>query len=256
MGKKTNNPIHGLKRKRFYERKWFAESISAGPPFIAAAAAAVKAATDNIEWLFGLAVASCVWLIGAAVLKVYQGKKQDAADDEARNHDGLTAALHVLHTSVAQAGKLSTEEKDQCLRVTFHRVVPPLDNSDWIEQIVPYVGGNHDGAGRKFHVRTGITGKAVRENGTFVMDRQGESFEDYKKELISSWGYTQKDVEKVTSDRFSLMAVPVTDRDGQEVLGVVYLDCCNRNFFAPEVVKIAVLSCCAGVARYTGERYV
>lgn len=256
MGKKLKNPIHGLKHKCFFERKWFSETVAAAPPFVAAAIAAFKTAADGMGWIFWLAIASCVWLVGAGMLKVFLGKKQDAAEDEARSHDGLLAALHVLHATVAQAGKLTPEEKNRCLRVTFHRVVPPLDNSDKIEQIVPYVGGNHDGAGRTFYIRTGITGKAIRENSTLIMDRQSESFEDYKKQLISDWGYTQRDAEKFTSDRFSLMAVPVTDRDGQEVLGVVYLDCCNRNFFASEAVKIAVLSCCAGVARYTGERYV
>lgn len=256
MGASSKNPIYGLKRKCFYERKWFSETVAAAPPFIAAAIAAFKTDAQNMPWIFWLAVTSCAWLVVAGALKVYLGKKQDAAEDEARSHDGLRAALHVLHASVAQAGELAQDEKDKCLRVTFHRVVPPLGNSDKIEQIVPYVGGNHGGEGRTFHIRSGITGKAIRENALLIMDRRSDSFEDYKKQLISEWGYTQKDAEKFTSDRFSFMAVPVTDKDGQDVLGVVYLDCCNKNFFATDAVKTAVLNGCAGVVRYIGERYV
>lgn len=256
MNKKSKNPIHGIKKRRFWERKWFLETVSAGPPFLAAAVAAVKAGTEGLGWIFVLAIASCAWLVVVGVVKVVHARRQDAAEDEARNHDGLLAALHVLHAAVAHAGKLDPEEKDRCLRVTFHRVVPPLDNSDKIEQIVPYVGGKHDGAGRTFHIRTGITGKAIRENSILIMDRQSDSFEDYQKQLISDWGYTPADAEKFTRDRFALMAVPVMDKAGHDVLGVVYLDCCNKNFFASEAVKSAVLSCCAGITSYTGERYV
>lgn len=258
MAGANGNPIHGIKRKGFYERKWFSELLSAGPPAIGACVASFKAYHEVSlpPWVFWGAVISFVWLFIASVVKVAVGVKQDKADDEARSHDGLRGALHVLHASVAKAGGLSNEEKDQCLRVTFHRVVPPLDDCDDIEQITPYVGGSWNGAGRKFRIRSGITGKAIRDNAVFTMDRQSESFEDYKRQLISDWGYTEADARTFTSDRFSLMAVPVTSTGGHAVLGVVYLDCRNKNFFASEAVQSAVLNGCAGIVRYTGERYV
>lgn len=258
MTGKTKNPIFGIKRKRIYEKKWFIELLGAGPPAIAALVAAYKAYEDAAlpAWVFGGALLAFIWLAIAAVVKILVAKTQDESDDEQRSHDGIRGALHVLHSAVAKAGGLSDEEKDRCLRVTFHRAVPPLDVCDDIEQIVSYVGGKANGVGRRFRVRSGITGRAIRDNAAYTMDRQSDSFDEYQRQLISDWGYTDADAKMFTSDRFSLMAVPVTSLGGQSVLGVVYLDCSRKNFFAQEAVQGVVLSCCAGVVRYTGERYV
>ena len=251
------NPISGIKRRKPWEKKWFAEVAGSGPPFLAAVFAAVKALGDpSTTWLFWPSVLACVWLLLASILKVVQAKKLDAEEDLRKSHDGLTAALSVLHSTVCQISGVPESERSSCLRATFHRVVPPLDEADHIEQIVPYVGGRGNGEGRKFPIRSGITGQAVRDKSPYIMNRTSESYDDYKKELVSKWHYTEGDVKAITSDRFSAMAVPMTSRDGQHVIGVVYLDSSNRNFFGSEVVYEAVLGGCAGITRYTGERYV
>jgi hypothetical protein len=257
MAGENKNPIFGIKTKAFYEKKWFLEFISAGPPAVAALVAAVKTSGEQgiPTWVAIAALLGFSWLLLTSIAKVMLAARQDAAEDDLRNHDGLRAALHVLHSTVSKAGGLESEEKDRCLRVTFHRVVPPLDNCDHIEQIVPYVGGGGNGSGRKFHIRSGITGRAIRDNAPYVMDRESDSFDEYKKQLITDWGYTEADARGFTSDRFSLMAIPVTSKGGQAVLGVIYLDCSKKKFFSSEIVKEAVLSGCVGVARYTGERY-
>ncbi len=87
------------------------------------------------------------------------------------------------------------------------------------------------------------------------MDRQSESYEDYRRELVADWHYTEHDVENITSDRYSAVAVPIRSKNGQDILGVVYLDCREKNFFSPPAMRDAVHNACLGIARYTGERY-
>jgi|GEM_PF-710972 len=257
MASKKKNPIHGLQKKGLLDRKWFPELIASGPAVLAAAAGAYKASTEpNLELVAWMLAAGCVWLSIGSIIKVIHAKRQDSKEDDLRSHDGLVAALHVLHEVVAKAGGLPDDEKAKCLRATFHRVLPPLDETDHIEQIVPYVGGDGGGAGRKFPIRSGITGKAIREKAVFVMDRQSDSYESYKQELIKHWHYTESDVRNITSDRYSAIAVPVQSKNGQDILGVVYLDCSEKNFFSPSAVSEAVVSGCTGIVRYTGERYV
>jgi hypothetical protein len=264
-GKK--NPIHGLRRRAFYERKWLVEAVAAGPPFIGATYTAYKAwyasnapvdpgatiaATSGVDPI--ILGGACAWLLLASVIKVLAAKAQDTKEDLAKGHDGLLATLHVVYSVVAHQGKLTTPEQRKSLRVTFHRVLPPLENSEHIEHIVPYVGGSGSEPGRKFSIRSGITGRAIREKAVFVMSRQNEKYEDYMDELVREWSYTEADAKKMTTDRFSAMAVPVRGR-GQDVLGVVYLDCSSKDFFASDEMQQAVVAACVGVTDYIGERY-
>lgn len=262
-----NNPIHGFRSRAFYERKWLVETIAAGPPFIGATYSAFKAwpaSNASVNPSLVSATANgvdplilggvCAWLLVASVLKVLAAKAQDAKEDMAKGHDGLLAALHVVHSVVARAGQLAAGEESNSLRVTFHRVVPPLDSSEHIEHIVPYVGGDGGEPGRTFSIRSGLTGRAIREKAVFVMSRQSEKYEDYVNELVREWSYTEADAKKLTIDRFSAMAVPVRGR-GQDVLGVVYLDNSAKNFFASTAMQETVVAACVGVADYIGERY-
>lgn len=267
MAGTKSNPIHGLGKRAFYERKWLVEAIAAGPPFLGAMYAAYKAwratagdaeeasasiATLGIDtWVLG---GVCAWLLVASLIKVLAAKAQDAKEDLAKGHDGLVATLHVVHAVVARAGRLETPAQLKSLRVTFHRVVPPLEDSDHIEHIVRYVGGSGSEPGRKFSIRSGITGRAIREKAVFTMSRRSEKFEDYVNELVSEWSYTEADAKKMTFDRFSAMAVPVRGR-GQEVLGVVYLDSSSKDFFATDDMQQIVVAACVGVTDYIGERY-
>lgn len=262
-----NNPIHGVRRRAFYERKWLVEAIAAGPPFVGATYSAYKAwladkaadapsvdaaITNGVDPL--ILGGACAWLLVASIVKVLAAKAQDAKEDQTKGHDGLIAALHIVHSMVARAGKLITTEQRQTLRVTFHRVVPPLERSEHIEQIVPYVGGVGSEPGRTFSIRSGITGCAIREKAVFVMSRSSEKYEDYVNELVREWSYTEADAKKMTTDRFSAMAVPVRGR-GQEVLGVVYLDSSSKEFFSSDEIQQTVVAACVGVTDYIGERY-
>lgn len=256
MAKK--NPIHGVGKTKFWERKWVIELVSVGPPFLVAVAAVVREYSVDVDLglVFWLAVGACMWLLAASVLKVLHAKRQDAKEEAHRNHEGLRAALHVLHRVVTHCGGIPEDEAERSLRVTFHRVVPPLEKAEEIEQIVPYVGGRGDGEGRKFPIRAGITGKAIREDAVFVMSRRSESYEDYKKELVSDWHYTDNDVKNVTSDRFSAIAIPVRALNKRDVLGVIYLDSNKKDFFTSSELQAAVVNACSGIVNYVGERYV
>ncbi|WP_431509849.1 hypothetical protein [Variovorax sp. DAIF25] len=251
----NKNPIHGFKKARWWQKKWFAETLSAVPAAAAAFVAAYKAKLDSGDEVFWILVFGGCWLTLSLIFKVIHAKYQDDKEKEANSHDGLTAALWVLHESVARVAGLP-EADFKKLRVTFHRVVPPLNDTDKIEQVVNYVGGERNGAGRFFPIRSGITGSAIRTNEVLFMDRESENFNDYQRELIKEWHYTEKDAREATSDRFSAMAIPVKSRDGQKVLGVVYLDCDQKKFFANPQVAEAVMNGCGGITRYIGERYV
>ena len=255
MGGKKN-PIHGHSTRPFYQSKLFIEAVSSVPPILGAAYAAFKAnQSEDGQVGVVILVVVCLWLVGVSVVKIINAKNGDSNDELVNGHDGILAALHVVHATVARVGRLETSQQKNTLRVTFHRVVPPLDTSEYIEQITPYVGGGGGGQGRKFSMRSGITGSAIREKQVFLMDRTTDKYEDYLSELIRDWSYIEADARKVTSDRYSAMAVPVQGRR-QDVLGVIYLDSSEKNFFASDEMQQAVIAACFGVTTYIGERYV
>lgn len=245
------NPIHGSEKKKFYEKKWLVELVASGPPAAAAGIGALTAPSSLGLLLFG----ALLWLLVAQSLKVANAYRQDKKEDELRSHDGLIAAMHVLHGLIT-AGALKTDDDDPAIRATFHRVVPPLRDPQFLEQIIPYVGGDNGGQGRTFSIRSGITGCAVRTGSdVFVMDRQSQSDDDYKQELISDWNYTAADAKKMTMDRYSAIAVPVTDRTGHQVIGVIYLDAKRKSCFSsPEMTQL-VIDACGGISTYVGARY-
>ena len=251
------NPIHGQQtKKRFYGRKWFLELLASGPPAIAATAAAIKSyQLENASGVWIYLAVGLVWLVVAQIFKVIAAYRQDAKDDELHSHDGLQAALTVLHAVVYDA-LIQKNALDPGLRTTFHRVVPPLSEPEHLEQIVPYIGGHTTGDGRIFSISAGITGCAVREKQVLIMDRRGPSDEEYRKELIAEWHYTEATARKMTMDRFSAIAVPVKDKTGEQVLGVIFMDATRKNCFSSEDVQKLVIAATGGITKYVGKRYV
>lgn len=246
----NKNPIHGVERRKFYQTTWFAELVATVPPVIASGIAAFDAYPVG-RW--GWLTLSLIWfVIGQIVALVIAAKKEKEAENQ-RNHDGLRGAANVLYGIVSEK-LLRDSNEEHGLRVTVHRVEPPLDDPQNILQLIDYVGSG-TGAGRLFPIRSGITGCAVRERVPYVMDRAGGSEDEYKKELVSAWHYTEADAKKATMDRFSAMAFPVTDRSGQHVVAVVYLDTRRKGAFSDEMQEL-VIDSCRGITTYVGERYV
>ena len=247
-----NNPIHGAKPKRWFERKLLVEAGGSVPPLLGGGVGVALASSNEARWVLGL---SLFWLAGFQVLKIWLANQADKKEEEDRGHDGLKAALYVLNAVVCHAWQQEGASHLK-LRSTFHRVIPTLgDAAEQLEQVVPYVGGNGGGAHRKFPIRSGITGQAGRTGEIQVMERESSSEEAYRAELVSKWHYTKGDVAAISTERYSAIAIPVTDRDGQHVIGVVYLDSSEKNCFSSEQMQLAIIEGCNGIANYVGVRY-
>ena len=256
--KKTKNPIKGLTKHRIWSKKLSIEFVSSVPPLIAAIVAIVNR-YPVFDLLFWLLVFGAIWLLLAGCLKMHKAHEEDQKHVEDNSHTGITACLHVLHAVIEHQGKIEFSQasaEDFDLRVTFHRVVEPLDDPKELEQLVAYIGGSGGGEGRKLNLQSGITGQAVRVNNVFVMDRDVEDVDEYREILINEWHYRRSEAEKLTPDRFSAIAVPITSVvDEDLVLGVLYMDTKMQNFFNKVKLQECVVNSCAGLSRYIGERY-
>ena len=256
--KKSSNPIKGLRRIRLWEKKWFVELLGSGPSVLAGVAAAFTLSEPRGMWFYVL-LAGATWLLIASGLKIWLALEEDRSIVVESEHQGITACLHVLHASIVHQGKLEfpgTSEAAFDLRVTFHRVVEPLDDPKNLEQLVDYVGGAGGGRGRFLNIQSGITGQAVREADVFVMDRDVKDLEEYRRILVSDWHFRKSEARQLTEDRFSAIAVPITSKkDTNLVLGVAYLDSKKENFFNRGRLQECVVNCCAGLTEFIGEHY-
>jgi hypothetical protein len=247
-----SNHIPGIPRNGLTHKKWFVELVSSGPPVVAAGGASLMAygASPAVGTVLGLGVA---WLLGASTLKVVHAKTQDQAAAQQSSHDGLIGGLYVLQKAASHVCGIKLGEHED-LRVTVHRVVPPLDNPEFIEQIVPYVGGRGSGAGRTFSVRSGITGAAIRLNKPVAASRVSGDEAAYREELKSTWSYTEKESKSLSADRQSFMAIPISGKD--HVRGVVYLDSNKPGVFGEgTAIANALVAICSGVNQYCNTRY-
>lgn len=248
--------IPGRRRTRFYEKRHVVEGVSVVPPLVTAVCAAAanlgNAATHPVGWAL---LAGAGWLSVSSVVKVLHAGAQERERRRAEDYEGLLGALCVLHGIIRRVLDLP-EQPDGLLRVTIHRVVPhpvPGRAPEELEQLVPYVGGGGGGAGRRFSVRSGIVGKAVRQRKIIASSREYVHYELYLAGLIELYSYTEADARALTRDRQAWMAVPLLAGD-DEALAVVYLDSCQCEFFNPQVQQI-VLGACAGIAAFTEEVY-
>jgi hypothetical protein len=236
-------------------QKWLVEFIGSVPPLVVAVIAALRFIQDKQTETVGYwSAAAAAWLFAASALKIAHARELDKDANAKRDHDGLRAAMLVLQSSAAAACGLDTANAKK-LRVTFHRVVPPLDKAEWIEQVVPYAGGDGGGEGRKFSVRSGITGRCIRMKSLYAMHRANADAAAYRKELEESWGYTHADAAAISTDVMSSLAVPVLDITSKHALGVIYFDSVEPNLFEPQDVQNAIFQACGGVTNYVSERY-
>lgn len=256
--KNSVNPIKGLRKIHLWRKKWFVELMGSGPPLAASIAGAFTLSDPSGPWFYVLVVGSG-WLLVASLLKVRQAFEEDKALVVDSEHQGIYACLHVLHATILHQGKLEfpgTSGPEFDLRVTFHRVVEPLDDPQNLEQLVDYVGGAGGGRGRMLNVQSGITGQAVRENNVFLMDRDVKDVMEYQRILVSDWHFRKSEAAKLTPDRFSAVAVPITSKkDENLVLGVVYMDSKMENFFNKVKLQECAVNCCVGLTAFIGEHY-
>ncbi len=245
---------------RFYEKKWVVETAAIFPPIVAMGVATATNLMDpavgkqRLGWLL---LAGVVWLIVASFIKVANAYSQDRQQESEREYDGLNGALHAIHSSVAEYVGFSDEEKrGGRLRTTIHRVVPSTKSGrdpEETEQLLPDIGGSGKAPGRKFSTRSGIVGKAVREEAPFVAVRESDDYEEYIRDLVSVWSFTETDARSLSPDRQAWMAIPIFG-SSREVVAVVYLDANERTLFEGDVPEL-IIGGCGGVTRYIEERY-
>ncbi len=248
--------IPGAKRERFFEKKAFVEGTSVVPPIIAGTVAAIVNLQDPGKKTLGwLLLAAAIWLTVASVLKVLHAHSQDEQEQRRQDYEGLWGALHVMYATITTYLPEDGSGNGK-LRATVHRVDRASRKgkpAEELEQILPYIGGSGSPPGRRFSVRSGIIGKAVREKAAFTASRQNDDHETFLAELIRDWSYTEEDARKLSPDRRSWMAVPIFGKK-QIVVAVVYLDSAERDFFDNRI-KSAVLGACGGIASYISEVY-
>lgn len=248
--------IPASERAPWYRTRVFLEAVGSIPPIIAAGVAAKRllddATTATLGWV---SVGAAVWLALAAVTKLIAASAQDKKESPETNGEGLRAAMYVLHASAAHACQIPPTEAKKYLRVTFHGVLDPTGAADTFQQLVEYIGGKGGGMNRTFPVQSGIAGMAVRTGSVYAQSRNNDDNEAYENELVEKWGFTRRGAKSVSKHCFSWMAVPILDRDGNHVLGVVYLDGTEKDLFTDAARRSAIVVACTGVANYVGERY-
>lgn len=237
--------------RRWFHRKSVSEAFTVGPPVLVATATGLLNLQDPARrtlgaWLlFGAA-----WLLLGNTFKVAQAHKQDRERKASGEYDGLRAALHILHDSVC-----ALSEREGGLRVAIHRVVyqGQSNTPEEIEQLLPYVGGDGGGPGRRFSIRSGILGRATREQKMIAVSRQSDDPETFMAELVSSWGYTAQEARDVRSDRRSWCAVPILDLK-QNTTAVIFLDSTLPDYFTDGLQDL-IAAACLGITTYIRERY-
>jgi len=245
---------------KFFERKWLVELAAAVPPVglagVTAAAALIDNRSDNDVLGYILSLIA-LWLVVVGVLRVVNAHTEDRKQAKELDYDGLKGALHTIHSSVAEYLGFSDEEKRSGrLRITIHRVVPSSKSNhdpEETEQLLPYIGGSGKDPGRRFSVRSGIVGKAVRKGAPFREVRESDDYEEFVHELVSVWSYTDTEARNLTPDRQAWVAVPIFE-SSRNVTAVVFLDSNERTLFDGDVYEL-IINGCIGVARYIEERY-
>jgi putative methionine-R-sulfoxide reductase with GAF domain len=247
--------IPGTPRRGLLKMRVTSELLSSVPPVVGALTSGVTLGSrPDTAGLSLVSYGIAGWLALAGSIKVWQAGALDRAAAEQSGHEGLTAALTVLHAATGHVCGIPPEELDERLRATVHRVVPPVDRPEFIEQLIPYVGGNGGGENRRFSVRSGITGKCVREKIAFIAALEGDEAAR-RRELREDWGYTDHDLKSLSMDRLSSMAVPILSADRQHAVGVVYLDSDQPDLFSAEDVQSSIIKTCGAVIAYVNERY-
>jgi len=156
-----------------------------------------------------------------------------------------------IHQGVSQADLEAIN-----LRITVHKV----DRRRWnssphsFQQLTNYVGGRQAGLARRFSARPGIIGRVARYGSPLAMSRTSEDDRSFVEEMVLDWCFTWDEAAQISPDRRAWMAVPLTDGKEGPVIGIVYLDAADPDFFTNDVQEVVVGQCELLVERIV-ERY-
>ena len=116
-------------------------------------------------------------------------------------------------------------------------------NGEWLRQITNYFPANVTGSDRRFRVSKGIIGYAYRAKEYLVISLKGDEYNDaqiFRKYMMRSWGYDQKEASNLTTDRRAYLAAPIVNSQ-DEVVGILYCDSRSPSAFdLPETEQLVV----------------
>jgi hypothetical protein len=166
-----------------------------------------------------------------------------------------TKSLHelegCLETLYSVLSPIGTE--DEGLRLSVHVAI---ENGQKFQQVLDYVGdprADQPTAARVFPAQSGIAGKVLRTKEAYAAARENDLYEDYIRELVESWNFTEADARRLNPATMAWMAVPITNLNGA-LEGVLYLDATDRDFFTEERQWLAIQAT-TGIAKFVARRY-
>jgi hypothetical protein len=204
-------------RTPFFRLRWLASTFGAA---VAAAGLASFYKFGRIGWGIGW-WAACI--LGTGVM-LYPGRY---------NH--LSIAKNLI--AFCKAMEFTPEADIRCA------IWVPEKNGNWLKQITNYLPTGVTGSGRRFQVSKGVIGYAYRAKEYLVVSLKGNEYDDaqaFRKYMMKSWGYDQKEANDLTSDRRAYLAAPIVNSQ-EEVVGILYCDSRNPDAFdLPETEQLVV----------------
>jgi hypothetical protein len=216
---------------------------------------ALAAGTTGVVSLLSAGRVGAAWLAASCavltcVLTVTRAGVTWARQARRESLHELRGCLMTLHALLVETDR-TEEEARVGLRLTVH--VPTRDNRELL-QVLDYVGDGRGGktAGRRLPVHCGIAGHVYRTGDAYHARREDADHEDYVRDLVTQWAYSEPQARKVDPSSMSWMAVPLGT--GRRIEGILYLDARDPDFFT-EARQDLILRASVGVARYVAERY-
>lgn len=248
--------IPGKSKRKIFEKEFIAVAIEFAPPLVASGVLAWAVHSDPGDFhLAAIAGGTTIWLLGASVINVLKARSQDKEKINEDPHEGLFGAIHSLYGILSAVLHIPVDD-DGTLRITILRVVyDNLKDNDpeFLEQLLPYVGGSGGAVGRRISIRTGIVGRAANMKQVYVATRRTSDLTSFLQEMQEGWHFSINEARNLRPDRHSWMAVPIVGKN-QNVIAVVFLDSDKRDLFSPEIQTL-VISGCGGIASYLREHY-
>jgi hypothetical protein len=193
-------------------------------------------------FIWGLITIGVLQLI-ASLYKVFVQYQKEINEEGVHS---LQGCLHTLHAMLLATVPDGTRHG---LRMTIHL---PTSKGDELIQLFEYVGERRGTrtAGRRFPVQCGIVGQAFRARQQHVGKRSNIDYEDFVKEMIDEWNFSDADARKLNPASKAWVATPLLADSSQPPKAVVFLDSTDSEFFDdPKRLEI-IESACQGIARF------
>jgi hypothetical protein len=242
--------LPSVKNRRWHFRLW-AQDIVEGVLALGLGVFEILLFRDpavGIWPVFGAFVCTTLFF-ASSIIRALRKRSDEAKFEPIEQPKELIGWAKSLHAELCkQIGKPPSEAG---LRIVVHKVhwdkrrTFPTE----LEQITEYVGDFGGPIGRKrISARSGIIGRAARLSRPYVAARVSSDDNDFRDELVDTWGFNKDEAHDRAADRWAWFALPLLQPDDFTAHGVVYLDAKSVNFFDDESVRNAILSNCNAIA--------